>query len=80
MMKKCSRCDYVGDRFCKRKESHDGFKSWCKSCDSAYDKANKDWRNERKARNEKARRLGLYSKLKDYVANKGCIGCNEKDM
>ena len=57
-MKKCSKCAEVKsfEEFYRNKAYKDGFKCYCKSCEKAYEEANKDKRRAYREANKDKRR------------------------
>lgn len=81
-MKTCSKCNTPKNINCfsKRAKAIDGLKNHCKDCDRLYNQnCDKEERNKRKLITQKKRREERRLKILEFLKNKGCACCNEKD-
>jgi len=84
-MKKCPKCMMwlELDAFARRRGPL-GLSSYCKSCQSEYCKShyrrNAAKHNRRRYFNQKNYRLRNARLLREYLADKACLDCGEKDL
>lgn len=85
-MKICTKCEIEKEEFefHKRANIPSGLKSWCKECSKKHEQNKSDEEKKKRYKqikvSDKARKLKLFEKLKEYTTeNNGCKICGELD-